>query len=76
MTGQFESTTTGVSRHIGKSPRSAYMQRLVLPGFPDRMNPVPESGGTMARPRDQRYCSHCSDPFSILADGARAVYRM
>jgi hypothetical protein len=30
----------------------------------------------LQRPRDQRYCSHCSDPFSILADGARAVYRV
>ncbi len=24
----------------------------------------------------QRYCNHCSHPFSTLADGARAVYRV
>jgi hypothetical protein len=151
MTGQFQSIMTGVSRHIGKSPRSAYrlipalyVQRLVLPGFRDRMYPVPESGGMMAarvlerpidevldigederlcdsqtvdntvrpfrvisqcskpaewiyvmkccrvqalacdpchdqhlqRPLNQRYCAHCSHPFSTLADGARAVYRV
>jgi hypothetical protein len=151
MTGQFKSIMTGDSRHIGKSPRSAYrvipalyVQPLVLPGFRDRMYPVPESGGMMAvrlmerpideildigederlcdsktvdntvrpfrvlsqcskpaewiyvmkccgvqalacdpchdqhlqRPLYQRYCSHCSHPFSTLADGARAVYRV
>ena len=48
MTGQFKSIMTEVSRHIGKSPRSAYVQRLVLPGFRDRMYPVPHSGGMMA----------------------------
>ena len=144
MTGQFESIMTAVSRHIGKSPRSAYVQRLVLPGFPDRMYPLPESGGMMAarllerpidevldigederlcdsktvdntvrpfrvisqcskpaewiyvmkccgvqalacdpcheqhlqRTRYRRYCAQCSHPFSTLADGARAVYRV
>src|SRR5215217_440992 len=48
MTGQLESIMTGVSRHIGKSSRSAYVQRLVLSGFRDRMDRVPESGGMMA----------------------------
>jgi hypothetical protein len=27
-------------------------------------------------PLNQRYCTHCSHPFSNLADGARAVYRV
>ena len=27
-------------------------------------------------PLYQRYCAHCSHPFSTLADGARAVYRV
>jgi hypothetical protein len=27
-------------------------------------------------PLNQRYCAHCSHPFSTLADGARAVYRV
>ena len=45
MTGQFQSMMTGYSRHIGKSPRSAYVQRLVLPGFRDRMYPVPNPEG-------------------------------
>jgi hypothetical protein len=30
----------------------------------------------LQRPRNQRYCSHCSHPFSTLADGARAVHRV
>jgi hypothetical protein len=144
MTGPFQPIMTGVTRYLGKSPRSAYVQRLVPPGFPDRMYPVPEPEGMMAarlldrpldeildigederlcdsttvdntarpfrvisqcskpaewiyvmkccgvqalacdpcheqhlqRPRYQRYCSHCSRPFSTLADGARAVYRV
>jgi hypothetical protein len=55
MMGQFQSIMTGVSRHIGKSPRSAfrviptlYEQQLVLPGFRDGMYPVPTSGRMMA----------------------------
>jgi hypothetical protein len=30
----------------------------------------------LQRPRYRRYCSHCAHPFSTLADGARAVYRV
>ena len=30
----------------------------------------------LQRPLYQRYCAHCSHPFSTLADGARAVYRV
>jgi hypothetical protein len=30
----------------------------------------------LQRPLHQRYCAHCSHPFSTLADGARAVYRV
>jgi hypothetical protein len=30
----------------------------------------------LQRPLNQRYCNHCSHPFSTLADGARAVYRV
>jgi hypothetical protein len=143
MTSQFHSIMTGISRHIGTSPRSEYVQPLVLSGFRDRMCSVPDSGGTIAerllerpigeildiederlcdsktvdntvrpfrvisqcskpaewiyvmkccglqslacdpchdqhlqRPLYPRYCAHCSHPFSTLADGARAVYRV
>ena len=30
----------------------------------------------LQRPRYRRYCASCSHPFSTLADGARAVYRV
>jgi hypothetical protein len=144
MTDPFQSTMTGASRHIGKSPHSEYMQRLVLAGLPNLMYPAPESRKTTAalllerpvdeilnigederlcdsttvdntvrpfrvigqcskpaewiyvmkccaiqalacdscheqhlqRPLHRRYCAHCSRPFSTLADGACAVYRV
>ena len=143
MTGQFQSIMTGYSPHIWKPPRTAYVQRLVLPGFEIDVSGA-DSGGMMAarllerpideildigederlcdsttvdntvrpfrvigqcskpaewiyvmkccggqalacdpcheqhlqRPLNQRYCAHCSHPFSTLADGARAVYRV